>query len=230
MTFTNHNSRLGKTFPPEPIAPEKIRQLLDECSFKRNGAKTFSATSMRDKALISVMWRSGLRVGEALALEPRDLDMRRRRITIRHAKGDEFGMTGMDLLTKGILQDWTKARSALNPKRGSPLFCTIKGGKHLALHQNNVRAMLVNRADRAGIDQRFTPHCLRHALARELELEGRTLFQISKALRHKNAATTQIYLSWLSNTLGVEAIQDREVIELIEDFTGDWGEYEAMTA
>ena len=208
MTFTNQNSRLGKKYPPELIRPEKLRQMVDECSrTKKAGRPSRGITHKRDKALIVVLWRSGLRIAEALALEPKDLDMTGCTITVRNGKGDKFGVVGMDAMTKEILQDWIKARRTLEPADGSPLFCTLNNGGTIL--QSAVRRMLAKRAKRAGIEQRLVPHSLRHALARELAVEGKDLFQIQQALRHDNPATTARYLATLANDLGVSAIQGR---------------------
>lgn len=209
MTFKNQNSRKGKTYPPELIRPEKLRQMVDECSrTKKAGRPSRGIISKRDKALIVVLWRSGLRIAEALALEPKDLDMKGCKITIRHGKGNKFGIVGMDAMTKEILQDWVTARRSLKAKNGSPLFCTTTKATGTLL-QSAVRRMLAKRAKRAGIEQRVVPHSLRHALARELAMEGKDLFEIQQALRHDNPATTARYLATLANDLGVSAIQGR---------------------
>ena len=208
--FKNQNSRLGKKYPPELIRPEKLRQMVDECSrTKVAGRPSRGITHKRDKALIVVLWRSGLRIAEALALEPKDLDMKGCTITIRSGKGEKFGVVGMDAMTKEILQDWVKARRTLNPPDGSPLFCTMIKGVTGKLLPSAVRRKLKQQAKRAGIEQRLTPHSLRHALARELAMEGKDLFQIQQALRHDNPATTARYLATLANDLGVSAIQGR---------------------
>lgn len=208
--FTNPSNRLGKTYPPEFVPPEKIREMLDNFGYTPKGRKTNSLTSKRDKALIAVLWRSGLRIAECLALEPKDIHLTHNKINILDGKGEEFGVVGIDLLTRDILQDWLKARSTLNPKRKTPLYCSIKGGKLGALHPNNVRSMIKTHAERVGILQRLTPHGFRHALARALAVEGKSLYEISQALRHKNPQTTAIYLATLENDLGVKAIQGRD--------------------
>lgn len=217
MNITNQNSRLGKTFPPEKIAPDKIRQLLDECSYTRKGRRTHSLTSKRDKALIAVLWRSGLRISEALDLAPKDILMRECEIAVLNGKNGEFAMVGMDQVTKEIMQDWRDARATLKPGRGDPLFCSIKGGDYVKLHPNNIRRMVKRRALHAEIEQRLTPHSFRHCFARELAAEEKSLFEISQALRHKNPATTQVYLTWLDNKLGTKAIKGRELQALYEE-------------
>src|SRR3954465_13694111 len=72
----------GKKYPPEPLTDEEVFALLDACSPR-------SATGLRHRALIVVLWRAGLRISEALALYPKDVDVAGRTIRVLHGKGDQ---------------------------------------------------------------------------------------------------------------------------------------------
>lgn len=65
---------------------------------------------MRLRALIVVLWRAGLRIGEALALAETDLDARRGAVLVRHGKGDKRREVGMDIWAWEQLEPWQQLR------------------------------------------------------------------------------------------------------------------------
>ena len=77
MNHAHHNK--GKKLPPEPLTQDEVLALMDACSRR-------APTGRRDRALICVLWRAQLRISEALALKPADLD-ERGAIRILHGKG-----------------------------------------------------------------------------------------------------------------------------------------------
>jgi integrase len=100
----------------------------------------------RTLALIVVLWRSGLRISEALALEERDLDPAAGAITVRHGKGGKRRIVGMDPWGWAQIAGWLGER--LSYPRG-PVFCVVTGpttGRHLAA--SAVRAELRQLAKR----------------------------------------------------------------------------------
>ena len=211
MTFEAGNMpRTGETYPTELIPADKIRLLLDQCGLTPKGRKTNSITGLRDRTLITLFWRTGIRHAEALSLEPKDLDFPRRLIAVRDGKGEKTGTLGMDELTLITLRDWKEAYKGLGAPKGSPLLCTIKHGIGKTLDQSSVCRMMRTRAERAGIEQRLIPHNLRHTLAVEMALEECSLYEIQQVLRHENAATTQKYLTKLYPDLGIKALQRRD--------------------
>jgi site-specific recombinase XerC len=85
---------------------------------------------VRNRALIAVMWRCGLRIAEALALRPADIDLGGDVLSVRHGKGDKARKLGIDATTSALLARWmdTSANLKLN-RRGGMLFCTLRGGE-----------------------------------------------------------------------------------------------------
>jgi len=77
----------GLKLPAEILTPEEVLAILAACRD--------TVTGIRDRALITVMYRSGLRVGEALALEPKDVDLRIRAIAVLHGKGGRRRTVGI---------------------------------------------------------------------------------------------------------------------------------------
>ena len=106
----------GMQYPPDPPRPEEIIQVMRHAGQQRHG--------VRARALIAVLWRGGLRISEALALNETDVDPRRGSLLIRHGKGDRRREIGMDPFGFEQLAAWTAHRTRLAPGR---LFCVIDG-------------------------------------------------------------------------------------------------------
>jgi hypothetical protein len=86
-----------------------------------------AATGIRNRALIVVLYRGGLRLGEALALRPKDVELAAGTITILHGKGDRSRTVGLDPGAAAVLERWLERRRALGIGGRAPLFCTLAG-------------------------------------------------------------------------------------------------------
>ena len=138
----------GKTYPVEILTPDEVRALAAQCS-------TTSNFGIRHRALIVLLYRTGLRIGEALALRPKDINLEIGSVTVLHGKGDRLRTVGIDPGANRHIEVWLERRQTLAPPRGAPLFCTFKGGPMNASH---VRSLLRTLAGRAGIEnQRPVP-------------------------------------------------------------------------
>jgi integrase/recombinase XerD len=180
----------GRRFPPEPLSNAEVRQLLAAC-----GGDT--PLDVRNHALIVLMWRSGLRCAEALALRPSDVDYEAGTIRVLRGKGGKCRTVGADDTTLAVVGLWADARAAEGIGDG-PLFCVVRGrqaGNPLA--PRYVRFMIAALAAKAGIAHRVHPHGLRHTHAVELAREGWPVPLISRQLGHANIATTDVYLQGL---------------------------------
>ena len=194
----------GQTFPAEPLEPVEVLGLIQSCS----GTST---SGLRDAALIAVMWRGGLRVGEALALLPRDLDAENGTIRVRHGKGDKARLVGLDNTAWLYLQKWMARRESIGANGRHPVFCLISKGKiGLPMSYWGVNDKLKKLAKKAGIEKRVHPHGLRHSLAVGLQREGKRLDEIQGALGHAQSSTTDKYLHGLNPMEVVDAMRDRQ--------------------
>lgn len=191
----------GETFPAEPLTEAEARALLLAPSHR-------APTGLRNRALIAVLYGAGLRISEALALKPSDVDVDGTTIRVLHGKGDKARTVPIDNGALVHVARWIDARQRLG-LRGRVLFCTLDG---TALQGRYVRAMLVRMAARAGIEKRVHPHGLRHTFAVELEREGFTVTEIQRALGHANLATTATYLNHLSAGALVEKVRHRREV------------------
>lgn len=161
----------------------------------------------RLRALISILWRGGLRIGEALALAETDLDWDRGAVLIRHGKGDKRREVGMDPWGWEQLRPWLLTRSTLPV---GALLCVASGptiGR--AWSSSSARAQLRDTAERAGVRRRFAPHQLRHAHAVELAREGVPLNVIQRQLGHAHLGVTSTYLQGIDNAEIIDTVRRR---------------------
>ena len=99
---------------------DEARTLLRACSRR-------APTGVRNAALLAVLYRGGLRVSEALALEAKDVDRKHGTVRILHGKGDRARTVGLDAGAFALVERWLEKRKALGIKRSAPLFCTLDG-------------------------------------------------------------------------------------------------------
>jgi len=187
MTATRSSSASSPTSrrrPPEVLTEAEAIALIKACS-------TRAPTGVRNRALIAVLWRSGLRISEALSLELRDVDLDAGSIRVRHGKGDRSRTVGVDEQTAALLARWIDRRRDLSPGARSPVFCTLQGGR---IDTSYVRRLLPRLAARAGIERRVHAHGLRHTHAAEMAREGTPINVIRDDLGHTSLAVTDRYL------------------------------------
>lgn len=196
----------GRSFPAEVLTAAEIDRVLAHVG--RAGV-----TRVRNRALVVVMWRCGLRIAEALALELRDLDLANGTVTVRHGKGDRRRVVGLDDQAAAELGAWLEQRRALDVPRGSRVFCTTvrdAGGLGRPLHASYVRGLLATAARRARVDKRVHPHGFRHTNAIELLREGVSVAHIRTHLGHRSLETTARYLDHLLPLETVEVVRQRD--------------------
>jgi integrase len=175
----------GRRYPADPPSNEDLLKLLRGCPPTPTGRRT--------SAIIILLWRSGLRIGEALMLEERDLDLRSGAIVVRRGKGGKRRIVGMDPWGWHQIEPWLEVRHRLPP---GPVFCVVHGptaGRHLT--PSAVRQSLREIARAAGVRRRIAPHQLRHRHAVDLVKEGVPVHILQRQLGHTNLAVTTIYLS-----------------------------------
>ncbi len=178
--------------------PEAIA-LIKACSQR-------APTGIRNRALIAVLWRCGLRISEALALELRDVDLEASTLRVRHGKGDRSRTVGLDEQTSALLARWLDRRRRLNPGARAPVFCTLKSGR---LDTSYVRRLLPRLAHKAGVDRRVHAHGLRHTYAAELAREHTPINVIRDALGHTTLSVTDRYLRDVAPMHVIETMRAR---------------------
>jgi site-specific recombinase XerD len=177
----------------------EVEALLAACSRR-------APTGIRNRVILALAWRSGLRIGEVLALRPKDVDVEAGTVTVQHGKGDRRRVVGVDAGTLALVEDWLVVRKSLPRRQDAPLFMTLGGG---AIDPSYVRHLLPRLARKAGIEKRVHAHGLRHAFAVELDREGAPMPVIRDLLGHSSVATTDRYLRRLGASEAVDFARTR---------------------
>lgn len=195
---TKGGANRGKKSPAEVLTPEELQRLLDQCND--------GVTGQRNRAMIVIGWRAGLRINEALALMPSNLDASQQTVRILHGKGDKARTVGLDRQAWDVVSTWLTARAAAGIGSDATLFCTLKGGR---LADRYVRELMPRLAKNAGVNKRVHFHGLRHTLAFELAGEGLPIHLIQQQLGHSNASITSRYLAHLNPAETIAAMKSR---------------------
>lgn len=193
-------SNKGVKFPPEPLTNGEVQAIIKTCSNR-------APTGIRNKALIAIMWRGGLRISEALSIHPKDLDAKNCCVRVLRGKGKKDRVAGLDPETFAFIDRWLEVRKKQGITNRARLFCTLIGTR---IDDSYVRHMLKRIAKRAGIEKRVHPHGLRHTHAFELLLEGNHIKTIQQQLGHSNPSTTATYLDHLASMQVIEATKKRK--------------------
>jgi site-specific recombinase XerD len=165
---------------PKRLTREEVADLLKVPNRR-------APTGVRNRALLCLYYRAGLRCSEALDLSGRDVQLSRNELRVNAGKGDKDRVVYIDPQTVEILDRWKQIRP-----RSDWFFSTLKGAR---LHDSYVREMTARYGRRAGIEIRVHPHMLRHTFATELLEEGKvTIAGLQKLLGHERLDTTEIYL------------------------------------
>ncbi|HMN39475.1 MAG TPA: site-specific integrase [Phycisphaerales bacterium] len=199
MTSPNRRSKPRRRLPPEVLSPAEVNALMAAC-------KGDCYLAVRNRALIAVLYRSGLRIAEALALYPKDVDPERSSIRVLRGKGGKSRTVGIDAGGLAMLTPWLERRARMGFNGVHPLFCSAWGQP---LTTGYIRRMLPALARRAGIAKRVHAHGLRHTHAAELREEGVDIGVISKQLGHTDISTTARYLDHIAPWAVVETVKAR---------------------
>jgi site-specific recombinase XerD len=189
----------GMRYPADPPTVEEIVAVMRAAGERPDGHRL--------RALIVLLWRAGLRVGEALVLTETDLDRSRGAVLVRRGKGGKRREVGMDRWAWQQLDPWLELRTTL--PAGS-LLCVVHGptaGRHW--EPSAARKQLHHAARAAGVRRRFAPHQLRHAHAIEMAHEGVPLVVIQRQLGHANLGITSIYLQGIDSSEIIDIVHAR---------------------
>jgi integrase/recombinase XerD len=162
---------------------------------------------LRDRALIELLYATGMRVSELVGLRPADVNLEASYLTCT-GKGDKERIVPIgDEAARWVDRYTREARSVLLGKRRSPrLFVNARGAGH-GLTRVGFWKILKGYARQAGLATTLSPHMLRHSFATHLLERGADLRAIQMMLGHADLSTTQIYTHVLEQRM--RSIYDR---------------------
>ena len=176
-----------------PRRPRKLPRTLSPGEAERliEAAAGTTPRALRDRALVEVMYGSGLRVSEALGLHRRSVDLEERLVRVLGKGSKErivpLGRPAVDALRRYIAM----GRPHLDARSRPDLFLNARGG---ALTRAGAFLILRRLAEKAGLEPlRVHPHLLRHSFATHLLEGGADLRSVQEMLGHADLATTELY-------------------------------------
>jgi integrase/recombinase XerC len=199
-SFMRFGQREGwaKSNPAKALRnPRKSRKLphfltTDEVGKLLDSPKGNTPAALRDRAIFETLYSAGLRVSELVGLTDGDLDFPAGIARIR-GKGKRERLAPIGSYASRALKRWLEVRK-LSPRektgREAPVF-TNKFGTRLTTR--SVARMLEKCIKETGLDQRTSPHTLRHSFATHLLDRGADIRSVQELLGHKSLVTTQIY-------------------------------------
>lgn len=196
----------GRHLSPDPPDITEIVKLLEACKPHRAG-RAAELSAMRLRALIIVLWRTGMRISEALALEERDLNRTDLAITVRRGKGGKRRICAMDRWAWGEITPWLDARQEIS---FGAIFCVLSGSTAgMSMSDSDVRRQLRKAAKRADLRRRMNPHAFRHGFSVEARREKIDVYSLQQQLGHARLDVTQEYLRSISTADVLEPIGQR---------------------
>jgi integrase/recombinase XerD len=168
---------------------------------------TTSPRGLRDRAMIELLYATGMRVSELVGLTPADLHLEACYLTCTGKGGKQRLIPIGDEAARWVAQYLSNARGTLlGTRRTSRLFVNARGGG-IGLTRVGFWKILKQHAHGAGLAASLSPHTLRHSFATHLLERGADLRAIQMMLGHADLSTTQIYTHVLEQRL--RAIYDR---------------------
>ncbi|MEO8105624.1 MAG: site-specific tyrosine recombinase/integron integrase [Candidatus Saccharibacteria bacterium] len=150
---------------------------------------------LRDRAIVELLFSSGMRVSELVGLDRDHINLKRREFMVR-GKGQKDRPIFISVASALWISNYLERR----PDTARPLFVRYSGTKKVDLSGNfhrltarSVQRLVAHYALMAGITKHVSPHTLRHSFATDLLMNGADLRSVQAMLGHSNIATTQIY-------------------------------------
>lgn len=171
--------------------PERHLDLISSAELDRlmKSADGTDEKALRDKAMLEMLFSTGLRVSELCSLDS-DIDLSRDELSVR-GKGEKVRVVFLSPSAKDAVRAYLKARKDM----GEALFVNIAKGRERGerLTPRSIERTMKIYAAKAGITKKVTPHIMRHSFATDLLSNGADIRSVQQLLGHASINTTQIY-------------------------------------
>ena len=170
---------------PKTLDVDQVSRLLSE----PEGGESEPALAARDRAIMELLYSSGLRLAELVRLDLADLDLKDHTVTVT-GKGRKSRIVPVGRLARAALDEWRALRGPLAALDENALFVSRRGRR---LSARAVQQRLRLWGVKQGLDGRLHPHMLRHSCASHVLESSGDLRAVQELLGHADIATTQIY-------------------------------------
>ncbi len=171
------------------ISPQELNRLM-------SGPDGNTLTGLRDRAMLELLFSTGLRVSELCGLSQEDVDLSRDEFSIR-GKGDKVRVVFLSDTAREAIRAYLKERKdfdeAMFIQYGKNAKQDSLNNKDLRLTPRSVQRIMKKYATIAGITRKVTPHVIRHSFATDLLSNGADLRSVQALLGHAHIGTTQVY-------------------------------------
>jgi len=167
------------------ITPQELDRLL-------KAPDTSTLSGLRDRAILELLFSTGLRISELTGLSVDDVDLTRDEFSVR-GKGDKVRVVFLSDQAKAAIKKYLKERQDMSDALFVQYGKNAKNAADLRLTPRTVQRLLKTYAAKAGITRKVTPHVIRHSFATDLLSNGADLRSVQALLGHANIATTQVY-------------------------------------
>lgn len=183
------------------ILPKTVRQQVtflhyDEVVRMLDVIPTDSEAGLRDRAIVELLFSSGLRVSELVNLNRDHINLKRREFMVR-GKGQKDRPVFVSKKAAEHVENYLASRQDslvplfLSYSRNTQVANT--SGDYRRLTARSIQSMVVKYARLAGITKHVSPHTMRHSFATDLLMNGADLRAVQSMLGHSNISTTQVY-------------------------------------
>ncbi|MBI1978411.1 MAG: tyrosine recombinase XerC [Candidatus Omnitrophica bacterium] len=167
---------------PSFLETEEVEHLLEATKGDRWEMK-------RDRAILELLYSSGIRVSELVGLNSEDVDLLSHLLKVR-GKGKKERIVPIGSCAAEALKDYLDATTFESQSRSQPLFLNRQKTR---LTDRSVRRVILKCARKAALREGISPHTLRHTFATHLLDRGADLRSVQELLGHAHLSTTQIY-------------------------------------
>ncbi len=170
------------------LTPEEINSMLAQLDINK-------ISGLRDRAILELLFSSGLRVSELVGLNKDHINLSRREFMVRGK-----GQKDRPIFISETAAEWITKYLDRRTDNDAALFLRYSGskkadtsGNYLRLTQRSVQRMVAKTALLAGITKHVSPHTMRHSFATDLLMNGADIRSVQSLLGHSNISTTQVY-------------------------------------
>ena len=186
VTSTDVSADIATPRSARPLPKALPIEMIDALLAAPHGGDRLA---LRDRAILELLYGAGLRISELVSLDVDDVDETERLLLVR-GKGDKDRLVPFGEVAADELSAWMIRGRAGVSTTGPAVFCNARGGR---LSRQGAWKIIKGHAKTVGMEERVSPHTLRHSFATHLLDGGADVRAVQELLGHASVSTTQIY-------------------------------------